>query len=351
VNECDVLAVTESDSVQELVLSTAAALDLRAKVASRHDDVAHWWSQASTVCISEGLAQKAANWALPKRDGIVLLGGDDALLAKWSAPLDAKVIPLPDGALWLGSILDESASRVGTPVLAVMGGTGGVGASTLAAGIAVAAADRGRGAALVDVDILGGGIDLLLGVEQQQGWRWPNLTSAVGYVGDLREYLPEAYGVSVVSTDRLEEADLAGEPLTAIVHSLRRSHDLVVIDVGRSLSVASREAVRLATHRLMLVSPTVRGVAGAGQLLQAHQLETASGAADVQLVLRGKGGSGFSATTVAEVLACRVVGRVRDEPSLIAAADQGDSPVGGIRRGYRNTCVRLVRQLLGESDG
>jgi len=56
-------------------------------------------------------------------------------------------------------------------VLGVVGGSGGVGASTFAA---VLAAVTGR-AMLVDLDVVGGGIDVLLGIEDVAGARWSGL--------------------------------------------------------------------------------------------------------------------------------------------------------------------------------
>ena len=57
------------------------------------------------------------------------------------------------------------------PVLAVVGGSGGVGASTFAAALATAAAP----ATLIDLDPVSGGIDVLLGIEDVPGARWSGL--------------------------------------------------------------------------------------------------------------------------------------------------------------------------------
>jgi hypothetical protein len=60
-------------------------------------------------------------------------------------------------------------------VVGVVGGSGGVGASSFAAALAVQA-----GAVLVDVDVSGGGADVLLGVELVPGARWSGLRLAGG---------------------------------------------------------------------------------------------------------------------------------------------------------------------------
>ena len=340
----DVLVVTPPGDIEDVILSAVAAQDLRAIVATDLDAVAARWSEAALVFVADECAEWVAQRALPRRDGVYVIGENESALAAWSAPLGARVIPLPDGVAWLGAVLDEGSSQSGAPVMAVMGGSGGVGASTLAAGIAMAAASRGTRAALVDVDALGGGLDLLMGVEQTGGWRWPKLRGADGYVGDLREYLPQVDGVSVLSMSRETATDLAREPLAAIVQSLRRSHGLVVVDVGRCPAAASREAVRLASCRLVVVAGGVRGLAAADQVIRAYQPES------VEAVVRQRHGCGTGASVVAEVLGLPVVARLPDDPRLVAAADRGDPPFRGVRQPYARVCWSLASRTLGRVD-
>jgi hypothetical protein len=65
------------------------------------------------------------------------------------------------------------------PVVGVVGGSGGVGASTFAAVLALGAARATRGpAVLIDLDPIGGGIDVLLGVQSIPGLRWSGVSGA-----------------------------------------------------------------------------------------------------------------------------------------------------------------------------
>jgi secretion/DNA translocation related CpaE-like protein len=329
----DVLLIGGGE-IEELVSTTAAALDLTVVSTSDYAAAREAWEGVGAVCVSQECAKLVASWALPKRQ-VILLGTDEKELARWSAPLEALVIVLPAGALWLGSVLDESTSRSGTPVIAVLGGSGGVGASTLAAGLALAASRRGASAALVDLDPLSGGLDLLLGLERSQGWRWPSLATAAGYIGDLREYLPKIGKTTVVSMAREEGSQVGADAFTAILHSLKRTHDLVVVDVGRTLGPSEREAVRLATRRLLTVVPTVSGAAAAQRLLLG--LSTA----DVELVVRG---SGLSASALTEVLGAKVTARIRDEAGIRSAAARGVPPSS---RGFRRVCDSLLGKNVG----
>ena len=68
-------------------------------------------------------------------------------------------------------------------MLAVVGGRGGAGASVFAVATAVRAARSGERALLVDCDPLGGGVDLVLGAEDLDGLRWPEVGTGAGTSG------------------------------------------------------------------------------------------------------------------------------------------------------------------------
>ncbi len=338
-----VLVVAGPGHTQDSILSAVAAQELEADVVTDLELVGQAWRTAATVLVADDQAERLAGRALPHREGVFVVGPRPEVLSAWSAPLSARVIPLPGGAAWLGAILADGSSRARAPVVAVIGGSGGAGASTLAAALAQQGAARGGGAALVDVDPLGGGIDLLLGAERAGGWRWPRLSSAEGHLGDLRGYLPVVDEVTVVSMARGSALDLAREPLAAIVNSLRGWHSLVVLDPGRALVPAAREAVRLSSRQLVVVRAGLRGVAAARQALAGYDLRAA------EVVLRRVRG-GLPSGLVAEALGVPVVAELPSEPGLAAAAERGDPPSRALRRGYRRALDGLLDRLLGDGD-
>jgi secretion/DNA translocation related CpaE-like protein len=339
-----VLVVAAPGETQDTILTAVAAQELDAEVITDPEQLGETWRTASTVIVADDHAERVAARALPHREGVYVVGAQPHLLSAWSAPLAARVIPLPQGAAWLGTVLGEGSSRTRAPVVAAIGGSGGVGASTLAAALAQLSAARGQpGAALVDADPLGGGIDLLLGAERVQGWRWPRLNAADGHLGDLRGYLPVVDGVSVVSMARGASLDLAREPLAAIVGSLAAWHSLVLLDPGRAMAPAAREAVRLSSRRLVVVAASVRGVAAARQTIAALDLEQA------ELVVRRTRGS-LPSKLVAEALELPVLAELPDEPGLAGAAERGEPPARGARRGYRRAVEKLLVRLLPAGD-
>jgi cellulose biosynthesis protein BcsQ len=93
-------------------------------------------------------------------------------------------------------------------VIGVVGGSGGVGASTFAAVLAVLAGSSARGvpSLLVDLDLAGGGIDVVLGIEAVSGARWSGLRVDGGHLDpdDLVDGLPRAGPCAVLACDGVE---------------------------------------------------------------------------------------------------------------------------------------------------
>jgi hypothetical protein len=142
------------------------------------------------------------------------------------------------------------------PVLGVVGGSGGVGASTFAA---VLAAVAGR-ATLVDVDESGGGIDVLLGIEQVTGARWSGLRVGGGRLDPalLSDGLPRWGPVSVLAADTEPAAAAAAQVLDAAA-----TLGPVVVDLARSPSPLRDTAVQRCALVLLFALADVRGLSAA----------------------------------------------------------------------------------------
>ncbi len=262
-SSADVVLLTRSEGIADAVSATAAALRATVEVVGEASELATDWEAPAVVVVGGDQAAVLAALAPRRRARVYLVGFEAEPLVGWSVPLGAEVICLPTGEALLSQALGAHAGPA-APVVAVAGGHGGSGASTLAAGLSFAAARKGRSCALVDLDPHGGGLDLVVGAERQPGWRWPRLLSARGEVGDIREFLPSVDGVNLVSAarppggERLEIPDPSA--VESVIDSLARHHDLVVLDVGRA---ANSRPIRAVTSTLLTVAATVRGVAAA----------------------------------------------------------------------------------------
>ena len=310
----DVTLLTSDQAVQDAVESSAAALGVPVRAVAHPDDLVACWPTARAILVGGDQAAALASVAPQRRERVYLVGYEPAELGSWSLPLGAEVIPLPHGRAWLSSVLAPETERQAR-VIAVVGGSGGVGASTLAAGLALAGARAGVSCALIDADELGGGLDLVLGAERVPGWRWPRLLAASGEVGDLRGVLPRVAGVTMVSFGRAG-CTLRAEALHAVVGALARHHDALIVDAGRG--AASTPLVRGAEATVLAVRGQVRAIAAASVVRERL------GAGSVGVVVGDRAGP--PATLVAEMVGGTLWGQLPRSRAVAADAEAGDPP-------------------------
>src|SRR5215217_3165664 len=238
---------------------------------------------------------------------------------------------LPEAASWFATAMGTAAGRSskGGRLIALVGGTGGVGCSTLAAGLAIVAARTGRRTLLLDCDPLGGGIDLLIGAERVEGWRWPQFATVTGEIGDLWGQLPQVDDLDLLSMARSSTMrgdssppDPGPEQMESVLSSVGRCYDLVVADLPRTLGDGSAEVIRRAHHVVLVVPATVRGIAASRRL--SSDL-TALGALPVVLVRQPRS-RGIASEAVSNAVGLPMVGVIADEPGLRLGAERGDPP-------------------------
>jgi hypothetical protein len=145
---------------------------------------------------------------------------------------------------------------VANVVVGVIGGSGGAGASTLAAALAAAAGP----CTLIDCDAAGGGIDVLLGIEGVPGARWSGLRVGGGHLEPqlLREGLPRWAAVSVLAADCAPSPDAVAQ----VVHAAG-SLGAVVLDLPRAPCELREVAVPLCSMAVLLAVAAVRPLAAA----------------------------------------------------------------------------------------
>lgn len=148
-------------------------------------------------------------------------------------------------------------------VIAFIPASGGVGSSTLAAAVAVRAGAAGRAVVAVDLDPLAGCLDVVFGLEQEPGWRWPELEEVAGVVDGLglADELPVSCGVPVLSGRRGASWDPSSagadgwlQTLPDVVAGLADAHDLTVLDLPRDPAVL--DAVALLVDAVVVVVGT-----------------------------------------------------------------------------------------------
>src|SRR6478735_6840 len=273
----------------------------------------------------------------------------------------------------------HDGGRMGN-VIAFVPTSGGVGSSTLAAAVAVRAAAAGRTVVAVDLDPLAGCLDVVFGLEQEPGWRWPELADVAGRVDGLglADELPVSCGVPVLSGRRgaCWESRSVGSSETAsdstpdatsdptsdgwldtvpdVVAGLADAHDLTVLDLSRD--PAALDAVALLVDAVVVVVGTqVPQLAAASAVMSGargmlRRLRDAERAWDDEpllpiepwVVLRGQRVEADLEDLVMDELDVPLIATVRDDRRTAAEASEGLPP--GARG--RGEVVQAADELL-----
>jgi secretion/DNA translocation related CpaE-like protein len=337
----ETLLCTADDALAAAVSAAGAAVQRPVVRISDADALIGRWREARVVLVGADLAMRAGRMGLPSRQGVYVLADASAPASALSAsvPLGAGTIVLPEGGAWLADVL---AGRTGvaqaTSRISVLGGSGGVGASTVAVGLACAGATLGA-TALVDLDALGGGVDLLLGAERVPGWRWDRLRAARGQIGELGSQVPSVAGVTLVSMGREDATVVTRDAVGAVLASLARSNALVVMDVGRSLDAGAREGLRGSDRTVLVCAQDVRGVAAARMTLSAAEPPGAG------VVVRLRRGGAIRPADVAAALGLPLLGTIPQDPALMPAAERGVPPARAAGRAWLRACASVLAEL------
>ncbi|WP_062356847.1 septum site-determining protein Ssd [Herbidospora yilanensis] len=320
------LAVTADRDLLDDLLRVAAAAGVELDVAHEAAQARPRWRTAPLVVVGADLADALAATGPPPRQGVLLVTADPADPSMWRrcvAVGASAVLELPDAERLLVDEFAEAAepsSRAGA-VVCVAGGRGGVGATVLAASLALTAARSGSRTLLVDADPLGGGIDVVLGQEEATGARWPDIVGREGRVSyaALQGALPTFGELTVLSWHRGEPMRIPREAMRAVLEAARRGCDLVVVDLPRFVDAGAEEALSRSGVTLLVVSADVRGVLAAGQALAGVRER----AGDVRAVVRG---GSLEPGVVARSLGVPLAGVVPEQRGLSEALDRGDAP-------------------------
>lgn len=224
-------------------------------------------------------------------------------------------------------------------IIGVAGGSGGVGASSLVAAVAVRAARRGLAVACVDLRRFGGGLDVVFGVDHEPAVRWPDLARAHGRldVPELLARLPSAEGVHVVSCDRAAPTVLRPEACRAVVDGLAEHVDLVVVDLPGPDLPEHAPSLELLHEALLVCGSDPPALAAAGVYLR-RDVEAALPWGLVQRVSRHE--QGRLPRLVAAALRLPLVAIAPDDDRVLQDLRRGRVP------GLRGTLATTADEVL-----
>lgn len=336
----------------------------------------HAWAGAGMVILDTAAAVSATVAGCPRRSGVVLVTEGEPSVPDWQAATAVgaeRVVALPSGAVALVEQFAEHAeSRTGEGiVVAVVGAGGGAGASTLAAATALRGAARRvrRDTVLIDGAPLDGGIDLVLGMENVPGLRWPDLIIEDGRVSAaaLHNALPAASaGLAVLSCGRARpgaagkgrsptvsaaeaepprigcsSTELSPAAVRAVIESGRDAGDLVVCDVSSERGPAADAMLAAADLVVLVVPARLRSIAAA-EVVSAYLGERNPHRG---LIVRGPAPGGLRGAEVAELLGLPLLAAVRGQAGLASRLERGGLSVR--RRGPLRDAADAVLAMVG----
>ncbi|WP_244945611.1 septum site-determining protein Ssd [Couchioplanes caeruleus] len=349
------------------------------------------FTHAPLVLVGVDQAAACLHARLPRRPRMIIVGHEPIVPTAWdlAEPLGAEhVALLPAAEPWL---VDRFASslRLEPPpdgrVLAVLGGRGGAGASTLAGGLAVTAVRTGLRTLLLDADPLGGGLDLVLGWEQVDGLRWPALTEAGGPVdppallralphrGHLvllcfaRDGLPASPGMVTSWSSSAGPGSSAGaaspvcpvaapvplsssgpvswsvpaDVMAVTMEAARATRDLTVVDLPRHLDDAATVALAAADRAILVVPAELRATAAAARVAATAGLHCPH----LSVVVRGPAPGRLKAREIARSLGLPLAGSLRPEQAVCEGLEQGEPPAVDGHGPLAELCQRIIADL------
>ena len=314
------------------------------------------WSTAPLVLLDAAGAEHCDQAGLNRRDSVVLVAAEPASKGLWERAVEIgaeRVIELPGAEAWLVSALAD-ATEAPAPTtgraLAVLGGRGGAGASVFVAALGLTALRTGQSALLIDCDPLGGGLDLVLGAESEQGLRWPDMHLRAGRVAasSLHDALPSrtrgTTRLTVLSGAR-KGLSPAPDAVAAVLEAGRRAGETVVCDLPRALDPAAQAALTRADLTVIVVPGEVRACVSARLLAERlRDLGTSP-----HLVVRGPCPGALHPDQVAKAVDAPLLTTMRPEPNLSQSLDRGDftpRPRGPLATAARTTLTALAAQPL-----
>lgn len=346
----DELLVLVDPDLHDDVARCAAAAGYLVQTAPA-DDCRREWLTARAVVVDPPAIAVLSRVRPPRRPGLVLVSATEPGAHTWRMAMDlgvedASTLPAEEGRLVRVLTECRVPRRRPAGVVAVIGAHGGAGASTLAAAVALTSADADSPTLLLDLDDMGAGADLLLGLERRRGLRWQDLSLDGGVVGGtaLHQALPSAGdGLAVLTSQRLPAAGLSVEAVTAVIDAGHTHGDLVVLDLPRCDSPVVRAAIASTDVVVVVTTPTVGGCAAARRIVD----RVVGDEVAVELAVRGPSPGGLRPQQVADAIGLPLLAAYRPEPRLAVRLEGGPlrlRPRGPLGRAARTVYTRVAER-------
>lgn len=324
------MAFVADDTLADDLLKLAAAAGSDLERVSDLAAARSRWFTAPLVLVDRQAAAECHAERLPRRPALFVAATDPVPDELWRQAVDIgaeRVLSLPGAEEWLVSVLADAAEgppRGDGKVLTVVGARGGAGASVFAVAVGLTALKESTNALIVDCDPRGGGLDVVLGAEAEEGLRWPDMQLNAGRIAAtaLHMALPARKRgdarMTLLSSARTGEAP-AAEAVAAVVEAGRRAGEIVVCDIPRHLDHTAFAAIDRADLTAIVTPAEVRACVTAKQLAG----ELARRGAETQLIVRAPSPGSLPLREIPDFVGVPVLAYMNEEPGLARALERG----------------------------
>ena len=228
-------------------------------------------------------------------------------------------------------------------VIAVVGASGGLGASTLALAVGRRLAATGPASVVVDLDLSRGGLEVTAGVEHLPGRRWDDLRQVRGLLptGALPDGLPSEGGVHVLSARGGAAVGVPDAAVLAVLSAVAAGSPRLVVDLP-PWSPAVPAVLALSPVVVMLSGLRTRALADADAVvaLLLERAELHGAPIDLRLITRGPRAPAEVLDDVVAHLGIAHLCHLGDDPRVPRDAERGLFP--GIGRDEVRRCANSV---------
>lgn len=339
------LVLTADPLLSADLVRLAAAAGATTEVVSELDVALRSWALAPLVLLGEDLVDDLAAARPARRADVYVVARTAPPDGLFRTALDCgadAVLTLSESADRIVDLLADSAGGAsGSGLLvAVVGGAGGVGATTFAAALAEVCARRDGGALLVDADRLGAGADRVLGIDRVEGARWDALARPVGRLGAraLRDALPGRDGLSVLTWPLDRGFALPAAAVRDVLSPALRAFPVVVADLPRHQDHVAAEILARCDRILVVSTLTLTAVSAAARVVPTLPTRVTG------LVLRGQETNAVAET--GRILSLPVMSVMRDQRRLDESVGLGLGPLRSRRGPLGLAAGRVADELL-----
>jgi Septum formation inhibitor-activating ATPase len=209
-------------------------------------------------------------------------------------------------------------------VTVITSGKGGVGKSTVTAGLGIALATRGRRVLLIDGDAGLGCLDHMLGVTEQQVFDIADVVSGRAEPVKAVYTCPFLQNLFLLPAPGSQEDVISPDIMKELVSVLSRYYDHVLIDSPAGVGSGFLSAVAPAEHALVVSTPDPVCLRNAGRT---RLLLQEAGLTQQRLVINRFSGHNFrmqgfypDLDSVIDTAGIRLIAVIPEDPSLAAAA-------------------------------